>query len=141
MNERALDLDHETIPAVGAIGRTLRTVTGGLQLYNVWSAVAYFSALRHMPFENQPLDRWETGGPTRQYRWDQRVFVSRFRFWLIDLISQTGANNFRRRTLFSLKEFLIEKNRFYVKAQAARLIKPVCFTLLCKILEDHTDLL
>ena len=42
----------------------------------------------------------------------QRVSVSRLRFWLIDLITQTGTNNCSRRSLFSLKEFLIEKNRF-----------------------------
>ena len=55
MNEETVDVDRETIPAVGVIGRTLRTVLGGFQLYFVWSAVVYFSALRQLPFENQPV--------------------------------------------------------------------------------------
>lgn len=55
MNETVLDMNQESIPAVGAIGRILRILAGGFQLYFVWAAVYYFSALRNIPFENQPV--------------------------------------------------------------------------------------
>ncbi len=55
MNETVLDMNQESIPAVGTIGRILRTLTGGFQLYFVWAAVYYFSALRYISFENQPV--------------------------------------------------------------------------------------
>ena len=48
-------MNQESIPAVGAIGRILRILTGGFQLYFVWSAVHYFSVLRYIPIENQPV--------------------------------------------------------------------------------------
>ena len=50
-----LDNGKESIPAVGAIGRTLRVFTGGLQLYFIWSAVTYFAALRYESLEDQPF--------------------------------------------------------------------------------------
>ncbi len=50
-----LDNRQEGIPAVGAIGRTLRVFTGGLQLYFVWAAVNYFAALRYESLEDQPI--------------------------------------------------------------------------------------
>ena len=55
MNETVLDMNLESIPSVGAIGWILTTLTGGFHLYFVWAAVYYFSALRYMPFENQPI--------------------------------------------------------------------------------------
>jgi hypothetical protein len=55
MNAADLDTNQDNIPPVGVIGRFLRTIIGGFQLYFVWSAVTYFSALRSIPFENQPL--------------------------------------------------------------------------------------
>jgi hypothetical protein len=49
-----LDTTKESIPPAGKIGRLLRTLAGGFQLYFVWAAVYYFSALRDIPFEKQP---------------------------------------------------------------------------------------
>ena len=55
MNEMILDNPQESIPAVGPIGRTLRVFIGGLQVYFVWSAVTYFSALRYESLGDQPF--------------------------------------------------------------------------------------
>ena len=55
MNETVMDMDQENIPPAGAVGRILRILTGGFQVYFVWAAVYYFSALRYIPFENQPV--------------------------------------------------------------------------------------
>jgi len=55
MNATVSEMKQESIPAVGAIGRILRTVTGGFQLYFVWSAVYYFAELRYIPYEKQPV--------------------------------------------------------------------------------------
>ena len=55
MNETVLDSNQDGIPPTGVIGRFLRTIIGGFQLYFVWSAVYYFSALRDIPFEKQPV--------------------------------------------------------------------------------------
>ena len=55
MNEAFLETNEQSIPRAGAIGRLLRALTGGFQLYFVWSAAYYFSALRYIPYENQPV--------------------------------------------------------------------------------------
>ncbi len=55
MNETVLDMNLESIPPAGKIGRLLRVVVGGFQLYFVWAAVYYFSVLRSIAFENQPF--------------------------------------------------------------------------------------
>ncbi len=54
MNVTVSDMNIENIPAVGAIGRILRTLTGGFQLSFIWSAVSYFVALRYTSYESQP---------------------------------------------------------------------------------------
>ncbi len=50
-----MDTSEASIPPAGKIGRLLRVLTGGFQLYFVWAAVYYFSALRDIPFEKQPV--------------------------------------------------------------------------------------
>ncbi len=50
-----MDTTEASIPPAGKIGRLLRTLAGGFQLYFVWSAVYYFTALRYISFENQPV--------------------------------------------------------------------------------------
>ncbi len=55
MNQVILEKSHESIPEVGPIGRTLRLLIGGLQLYYVWSAVTYFAALRYESLGDQPF--------------------------------------------------------------------------------------
>ena len=55
MSEEILDANQESIPPAGAIGRLLRALAGGYQLYFVWSAVYYLSALRYIPIDDQPF--------------------------------------------------------------------------------------
>ncbi len=49
-----MDTIEESIPPAGKIGRSLRALVGGFQLYFVWSVVYYFSELRYTSFEDQP---------------------------------------------------------------------------------------
>ena len=55
MNEVFAHTNEESIPPAGVIGRFLRALVGGYQLYFVWSALYYFSALRSTSFEDQPV--------------------------------------------------------------------------------------
>jgi len=55
MNEVFAETNEESIPPAGVIGRFLRALAGGYQLYFVWSALYYFSALRSTSFEDQPV--------------------------------------------------------------------------------------
>ncbi len=55
MTATVLDMNQESIPPVGVIGRTLRVLTGGFQFYFVWAAVNFFAALRYESLEDQPI--------------------------------------------------------------------------------------
>lgn len=44
----------ESIPPAGLLGRALRGLAGGYQIYFVWSAVRYFADLRLGSIEQQP---------------------------------------------------------------------------------------
>jgi len=50
-----LDTSEASIPPAGKIGRFLRALAGGYQLYFVWSATYYFSELRYISLEAQPV--------------------------------------------------------------------------------------
>ena len=50
-----MDTIEASIPPAGTMGRSLRILVGGFQLYFVWAAVHYFTALRYIAFENQPV--------------------------------------------------------------------------------------
>jgi len=53
--EYILKPTDDSIPPAGVIGRALRAVAGSYQLYFVWSAAKYFSALRYQSFDDQPV--------------------------------------------------------------------------------------
>jgi len=55
MSDEIMETNEESIPPTGTIGRLLRAVAGGFQIYFVWSAVQYFSELRYTPLDAQPV--------------------------------------------------------------------------------------
>ncbi len=50
-----METTEASIPPAGTLGRLLRVLAGGFQLYFVWSAQHYFSKLRYESFEDQPV--------------------------------------------------------------------------------------
>ncbi len=50
-----MDTTDTSIPPAGTIGRLLRIIAGGYQLYFVWSAQHYFFELRYERVEDQPV--------------------------------------------------------------------------------------
>ena len=50
-----MDITVTSIPPAGSIGRLLRIIAGGYQLYFAWSAYQYFSELRYGRVEDQPV--------------------------------------------------------------------------------------